>query len=72
MTIIENPGRPEVQAVFLKSHLNMMKAGMRNSRITPTQMLAKASAITGIAYKRGQYEKAVNDLQAIIDASRKT
>lgn len=65
--IIENPGRPEVQAAFLKAHLKLMSLGMKNSRMSGTEMLVKASRITGNKYKRGQYVQAVADLQKIID-----
>lgn len=64
--IIENPGRPEVQAAFLKSHLKLMKLGMKNSRISATEMLKKATSITGNKYKRGQFDQAIADLQSII------
>lgn len=53
-------------AVFLKGHLKMMAVGMKNSRISGAQMLAKATQITGTTYKRGQYDRAVGDLQTLI------
>lgn len=69
MTIIENPGRPEVQAAFLKSHLKMMAVGMTHSRISKTAMLAKASAITGKKYTSKKIGEAIADLQKIVDAA---
>ena len=54
-------------AIFLKGHLKLMSVGMKNSQISGSQMLAKATAITGTKYKRGQYGKAVDDLQTLID-----
>lgn len=71
MTTIENPARPEVQAAFLKSHLKLMRVGMTNSRITKTQMLEKASAITGVRYTFKSIDKAIADLQQIVDAAMK-
>ena len=68
MTMILNPSRPEIQAVFLKSHLKLVKLGMTPPRGTnKTKLLSKASAITGYNYKRGQYDAAIADLQVIID-----
>jgi hypothetical protein len=39
---------------------------MKNSRLSGTQILAKASEVTGQHYKRGQYQKAIDDLNVII------
>ena len=39
---------------------------MKNSRFSGTQILAKASEVTGRAYKRGQYQVAIEDLNNII------
>lgn len=69
MTTITNPGESKVQAIFLKGHLKLLSLGMKNSRFTGRQMLDKAEAITGKTYKRGQYDVAVQDLQALIDAT---
>lgn len=62
MTTITNPADPMVQAIFLKLHLKVMAAGLRNSKMSGTKMLAKASALTGRTYKRGQYQLAIDDL----------
>lgn len=69
MTIIQTPACNRLQAVFLKGHLKLMSLGMKNSRFSGRQMLDKAAAVTGKTYKRGQYDLAVQDLQAIIDQS---
>lgn len=53
-------------AIFLKGHLKLMAVGMKNSQISGTQMLAKATALTGRKYKRGQYKLAVQDLETFI------
>ena len=71
MTVIQNPADPKVQAIFLKSHLKLMALGMKNSRISKTEMLAKASAITGKKYGRSKIDDAVADLQLIIDGKAK-
>ena len=60
--MIENPGRPEIQATFLISHLKLMQLGMKNSRLSGTKMLELATNITGKKYKRGQYIQAIADL----------
>lgn len=67
MVTIVNPAERGPQAAFLKAHLKLMKLGMKNSQTTSTQMLAKASALTGNTYKRGQYDAAIADLQAIVN-----
>lgn len=66
MTLITNPADPIVQAIFLKSHLKLMSVGMKHSRMSGKDVLSKASAITGVAYKRGQYDLALKDLTAFI------
>ena len=60
-----NPSDPKVQAVFLKGHLKLMSLGMKNSRMSGKQILAAVTKITGKDYKRGQYEKALQDLERI-------
>jgi hypothetical protein len=66
VTTIENPGRAKVQAIFLRAHLRLLAAGMKNSQLSGTQILAKAGQITGNTYKRGQYEQALADLTTYI------
>lgn len=68
MTTIQNPGDPRVQAIFLRAHLRLLAAGLKNSRLSGTEILRRASAITGQLYKRGQYKQALADLQTIIDS----
>jgi len=66
--LILNPARDEVQAAFLKAHLKLVKIGMTPPRGTnKTKLLSKAGAITGVKYKRGQYDAAIADLQVIVD-----
>jgi len=71
MTMILNPARPVIQAVFIKQHLKLVKLGMTPPRGTnKTKLLSKAGAITGYNYKRGQYDAAIADLQVIIDEAK--
>ena len=56
-----------IQAIFVRAHLRMLAAGMKNSRMSGTKILKAASALTGHSYKRGQYAIALEDLQRIID-----
>jgi len=64
--MIEDPSAQRMMAAFLRAHLKLLAAGMKNSRFSGTQILAKASKVTGRAYKRGQYNLAINDLNNII------
>ena len=64
MTTITDPGSDLVQAIFLKMHLGLLAKGMKNSRLTGTQILKAATAVTGRSYKRGQYQAAYDDLNA--------
>ena len=61
--------QPKIAALFLRAHLKLLAAGMKNSRFSGTQILAKASEVTGRAYKRGQYQVAIDDLNALIKES---
>jgi hypothetical protein len=68
MTTITDTASAAIQATFLKGHLRLLAAGMKNSRLSGTEILAKAGKVTGRAYKRGQYAAAIADLQKVIDA----
>lgn len=67
MTTITNPRDARIQAIFLRAHVRMLAAGMKNSRMSGTQILRAVSEITGHIYKRGQYDIALEDLQRIIN-----
>ena len=67
MTTIIQPDR-RLQLVFLKAHLRCLAAGMHNSQYFGRQILDMAARATGKAYKRGQYQQAVNDIIAILAA----
>ncbi len=67
MTMITNPRDPKVQAIFLCGHLRLLILGLKNSRLSGTQILRLAGNITGKSYKRGQYRIARDDLEAFID-----
>jgi len=66
MTTITNPADPTFQAMLLKSHLKLFSLGMKHSRMSGKDVLAKASALTHVEYKRGQYSRAIDDLAALI------
>lgn len=71
MTTITNPSAPTFQAILLKSHLKLFNLGMKHSRLTGKDLLAKASAITNVEYKRGQYALAIADLAAFIEENNR-
>jgi hypothetical protein len=71
MTTITNPAAPTFQAILLKSHLKLFALGMKNSRMSGKDMLSKASAITHVEYKRGQYALAIADLAAFIEENNR-
>ena len=54
-------------AALLRGHLKLLDAGMKNSRMSGTKILAKASELTGKKYKRGQYKIAIADLNNLIE-----
>ena len=67
---IENPGRDEVQALFIKSALKLIKVGIKPARhLTKTKLMAKAGEISGVKYKRNEIDKAIEDMDAIIKAN---
>jgi hypothetical protein len=68
-TTIENPGASNrFAAVMLRAHVRMLAAGMRNSQLSGTAILRKVTEVTGNRYKRGQYQAALADLNAMLDA----
>lgn len=69
MITIEDTRSNRIQAIFLKGHLRLHSKGLRARGVRAGDLLAKAGAITGKSYERGQYEQAANDLQEYIDAS---
>lgn len=66
MTIIQNPSDKRVQAAFLRGHLRLVAAGMQ-SRVKKSDLLKKATSITGKPYKRGEYAKAADEITAWMD-----
>lgn len=63
-----DPKAPRVQAVFLRAHLRCISAGMNPPRgLRKGDLLAKASNITGVTYKRGHIRRAIDDLTAFIE-----
>lgn len=68
MINITNPTQIQLaRAASIKACLGMMKAGLKHSRISNGRMLELASEFTGVKYKRGEYEKAREDLQIWIN-----
>lgn len=65
MTTIERPDNTRFQAALIKSHLKLLSKGLKNSRMSGTLVLRAASKITNKPYKRGQYDKAVYDIEVI-------
>jgi len=63
--MLYNPTR--FGAVVLRGHCRMLDAGMRNSRLSGTKILAKVTQLTGQKYKRGQYKAAIADLNKLIE-----
>ena len=53
------------QAIFLKAHLKMLAAGLKNSKYSGKTLLKIASRHTGKQYKRGQYLLAIRDLEKL-------
>ena len=58
------PGR-SFQAIFLKAHLKMPAAGLKNSKYSGKTLLELASRHTGKQYKRGNYIQAIRDLEQL-------
>lgn len=69
-TVITNPDPDMMQLITLKGALKLYaKTGMLPTRgMTITRMLALATSITGKPYKRGQAQKASDDLHALWNA----
>lgn len=61
-------------AISLRSGIKLYaKTGIKPNRMwTATNMLAKASEITGVKFKRGQFDQAVAELTKWIDANGAT
>lgn len=67
MATLHTPREPKVQAIFLRAHLRLISVGMTPPRgMTKGDILRKAGNVTGNAYKRGEYAKAIDDLTAVI------
>ena len=66
--MITDTASDRVQAVFLKAHCRVLTiSGMKPPRgLTKKMILDKASRITGVSYKRGEFGKAADDLYKFI------
>lgn len=69
-TIIDNPASDPVQAMFVRLHCRAMAKGMSHSKMSKSDVLKKAGAITGKTYKRGQHALAAEDLTKIIEEGK--
>ena len=59
------------QAITIRSALKLHKAGLRvNRHITTTMLFKFASSYTHKLYKRGEFDRAMQDLTVWIDAMR--
>lgn len=68
MTMITDTTSNRLQAIFLKGHLRLLAVGLQPPRgIRKGDILKKASAITGLEYKRTAYLDAANDLQQYLN-----
>ena len=65
---IDNPlESPHFLAATRRAHLRAIAAGMQPRRgLTKGEVLATASSLTGISYKRGEYGKAIADLTTFL------
>lgn len=72
-TVYEGSATRIFQAAVVKTGLKLAQKGLRvNAHITPTMLMAKAAEITGKKYKRRDYVKAIDDLDAWIKEAAKS
>lgn len=71
-TAILNPPNVAMLAIFVKAHLKLMKAGMKNSRVSQRGMLDKATNLTGKKYPNSKngLDAAIADLDELRAANR--
>lgn len=55
----------------LRSALGLLKAGIGMRGLTKTRALELAGQYTGVKYKRGEFDKAREDLSKILDIRKK-
>jgi hypothetical protein len=77
MTTITNPARDDhftaalirvhFTAALIRAHLRLLIVGTRHSQLSGTAVLKAATRFTGTKYKRGQYQTALDDIQAFIN-----
>ena len=53
--------------IVLRGHLKLLAVGLKNSRLSGTEILAKVTAITGTSYKRGQYRRAIAEINELLE-----
>lgn len=69
---LKDPDAKEhLRARMLVGHLKLHGVGMRHSRMSARQILDAATELTGITYKRGQFDLAVQHLDSIYPKTEK-
>ena len=71
MSTITDPASPAVQAIFLKGHLKLHKAGLKHSHLSKKKLLELSGNITGKTYKNKDTDQAIADLQLIVNEAIK-
>ena len=67
MTTIQPAQYARFSSIILRGHLRLLAVGLKNSQLSGTAILAKATALTGRSYKRAQYKQAIDDLNALLE-----
>ena len=57
-------------ALVLRGHMRLHLVGLKHSKLSGTKLLTRVAEVTGHTYKRGQYQAAFDDLNAIIEAHK--
>lgn len=70
MTVLDPTGAA-FRAVFIRAHLRMLAAGMKNSQISGEEILARATGLTKKKYRRREYQTAIRDLTEIIEGAKR-
>jgi hypothetical protein len=66
MTTVLNPADPRVQAILLKAHCKMHRAGMVHSKMPVTRLRVLVANCTGKGpYKAGAWDQMIADLEAV-------
>ena len=66
MTINDTPESRLTQLIFLRGHLRLQAKGLRHRQVSGTELLKRAGKYLGKTYKRGRYQEAINDINAVL------